>query len=166
MYWRGAGRPIDLAKAHDLFVRAAEGGHPYAPTNLGEMYRDGVGVQRDLGKAKTWLELGAKRGDYWGALDRGRIALDEPGQGVEAAKWLALAVALNVNRGNNDPEGKAAKLLAGLPQADKKAALAELQKEVGDARAPRRYRARNWMPGWRRSRTELWRRTKPRFDLF
>lgn len=164
VYWRGAGRPIDLTKAHDLFVRAAEGGHPYAPTNC-EMYRDGVGVQRDLGKAKTWLELGAKRGDYWGALDRGRIALDEPGQGVEAAKWLGLAVALNVNRGNNDPEGKAAKLLAGLPQADKKAALAELQKEGGEPRSAS-------LPGTQLDARlaavsdELWRRTKPRFDLF
>ena len=130
-----------------------------------EMYRDGVGFERDLGKAKTWLELGAKRGDYWGALDRGRIALDEPGQGVEAAKWLGLAVALNVNRGNNDPEGKAAKLLAGLPQADKKAALAELQKEGGEPRSAS-------LPGTQLDARlaavsdELWRRTKPRFDLF
>jgi TPR repeat protein len=164
VYWRGAGRPVDLAKARELFMKAAEGGQPYAPTNLGELYRDGLGVPRDLAKAKTWSELGAKRGDYWGALDRGRIALDEPGQGVEAVKWLSLAVALNVNRGNNDPEAKAAKLLAGLPEADKRAALAELQKQVGDAafalpRAQLDARLASVSD-------QLWRKTNPRFDLF
>jgi TPR repeat protein len=165
VYWRGAGRPIDLARARDLFVKAAEGGHPYAPTNLGEMYRDGVGVERDTLKAKTWAEVGAQRGDYWGALDRGRIALGEPAQNVEAAKWLALAVALNVNRGNNDPEGTAAKLLAGLPQADKQAALAELEREVGDAplKSPQHAQLDAQLAA---ISDQLWRRTKPRFDLF
>jgi TPR repeat protein len=158
-------RAPDRSKARDLFVKAAAGGHPYAPTNLGEMYRDGVGVERDLAKAKTWAELGAKRGDYWGALDRGRIALDEPGQSVEAAKWLALAVALNVNRGNNDPEGKAAKLLAGLPQADKKAALAELQKQVG-ASPSASLQGAQLDARLAAVSDQLWRKTKPRFDLF
>jgi TPR repeat protein len=165
VYRRGAGCPIDLAKARDLFVKAAEGGHPYAPTNLGEMYRYGVGVERDLAKAKTWAELGAKWGDYWGALDRGRIALGEPGQGVEAAKWLALAVALNVNRGNNDPEGKAAKLLASLPEPNKKAALAELQKEAADAPSAGLQGAQ-LDARLAAVSDRLWRKTKPRFDLF
>ncbi len=165
VYWRGAGRPVDLEKARNLFAEAAAGGHPYAPTNLSEMYRDGVGVERDIAKAKTWAELGAKRGDYWAALDRGRIALSEPGQSVEAAKWLALAAALNVNRGNNDPEGKAAKLLAGLPQPDKKTALVELQKEVADAPSATAQGAQLDAQLTAVS-DKLWRKSKPRFDLF
>jgi TPR repeat protein len=130
------------------------------------MYRDGVGVERDLAKAKAWAELGAKRGDYWGALDRGRIALGEPGQGVEAAKWLAFAVALNVNRGNNDPEGKAGKLLAGLPQAEKQVALAELEKEVGDAPSKSPPQTAQLDAQLTAISDQLWRKTKPRFDLF
>ena len=121
-----------MDKARELFLKAADGGHPYAPTNLGQMYRDGAGVPADIGKAKTWLELGAARGDYWGALDRGRIELGKPDGGAEAARWLALAVALNVNRGNNDPDRKAAHLLAGVAEPDKRSALASLQKQTGD----------------------------------
>jgi TPR repeat protein len=165
VYWRGAGRPVDLEKARELFVKAADGGQPYAATNLGEMYRDGLGVDRDLVKAKSWAEIGAKRGDYWGALDRGRMALDEPGQSVDAARWLALAVALNVNRGNNDPENRAAKLLAKMPQGERQLALAGLRKDLGMADgsppAPAQLDAQLAALS-----DQLWRKTRPRFDLF
>ncbi len=164
VYWRGNGRPVDLEKARDFFQRAADGGQPYAPTNLGTFYRDGLGVPKDIDQAKTWFELGAKRGDYWGALSRGRLSLDEPGQGADAARWLALAGALNVNRGNSDPQGQAVKLLAGVAEADKRTTLAALQKEAGDASAPppaSQLNARLIAVS-----DKLWRGTKPRFDLF
>jgi TPR repeat protein len=164
VYWRGNGRPVDLEKARELFQRASDGGQPYAPTNLGTFYRDGLGVPKDIDQAKTWFELGAKRGDYWGALSRGRLSLDEPGQGADAARWLALAGALNVNRGNSDPQGQAVKLLASVAEADRRTTLAELQKEAGDASAPppaSQLNARLIAVS-----DKLWRGTKPRFDLF
>ena len=129
------------------------------------MLRDGVGVEPDIDKAKVWLELGASRGDYWGALDRGRIELDQSHDGVEASKWLALAAALNVNRGNNDPDQQAAHLLATISQADKQAALSQLQSKVGAAQGAKT-RKSNLDAELVKTSDDIWRKSRPRFDLF
>jgi len=167
VYLRGTGRPADPARALDYFTKAADGGHPFAPTNLGRMYRDGVGVTADSAAAAKWLETAGQRGDYWGALDRANLFRDEKGKprdAVETATWLALACSLNVDRGNADPANQAAHQLAALPAADKARALSDLETklgaEAGKVKASKPDDRLIALSG------QLWRRGKPRYDLF
>ena len=159
VYLRGLGRRADPAKALGYFTRAAAGGHPFAPTNLGRMARDGVGGPRDLGAAAHWFELAAERGDYWGALDRAGMASDK----ATAAKFLALAVALNRPGDNYDAADQARKRLDKLPAADLQKALGELAAALG---------AKAIAPGASveaqliETQARNWRSHNPRFDLF
>jgi TPR repeat protein len=165
VYLRGKGRPTDYAKARDYFTKASDGGQPYAPTNLGIMYRDGDGVPVDLDAAARWLELGAKRGDYWGALYRARLNSGKPDAGVDTATWLARAVALDVDRGNSDPDHQARRALATLAEADKKQALAKLEAELSPEESAQ---VKTSALDGRLVEISgvLWRRGKPRYDLF
>ncbi|HLJ71503.1 MAG TPA: caspase family protein [Roseiarcus sp.] len=165
VYLRGKGRPVDYAKARDYFLKASDGGQPYAPTNIGVMYRDGDGVPADLDAAAKWLELGAKRGDYWGALYRARLNADRPGAAVDAAIWLARAAALDVDRGNADPDHQARRMLAKLGEADKRQALARLEAELGPDESAK-VTARALDDRLAEVSNRLWRRNKPRYDLF
>ncbi|MBK9081533.1 MAG: caspase family protein [Rhizobiales bacterium] len=162
VYLRGAGRPADPAKAMDYFRKAADGGHPYAPTNIGRMYRDGVGVQADAQEAARWLALGAERGDYWGALDRGRIGLS--GDRVEATRYLALAVWLNKLRDNTDPDRQAEQALKQAPAADKRKAAEALAAALG----PEARQARSGDLDTRLAdlAERAWKKRNPRYDLF
>ena len=128
-----AGAPTP-AKALGYFTRAAAGGHPFAPTNLGRMARDGVGGPKDLHAAARWLELAAERGDYWGALDRARMESDS----AVAAKFLALAVSLNREGDNYDSATQAQKLLDKLPEAAVKKALDSDRRSGGAGGQPSR----------------------------
>jgi TPR repeat protein len=161
VYMRGAGRKVDYAKALDYFTKASNGGQPYAPTNLGQMYRDGKGVAVDLSAAAKWLELGAKRGDYWGALDRARLFTDDP---VQRASYLALAVSLNVDRGNSDPQQQALHELASMGATDKRRALEMLEGQLGAEVG--QIAAANLDDRLVEASRRLWVRGRPRFDLF
>jgi TPR repeat protein len=159
VYLRGLGRRADAVKALAYFTRAAAGGHPFAPTNLGRMARDGVGGPKDLRAAARWLELAAERGDYWGALDRARMESDN----AVAAKYLALAVSLNREGDNYDPDKQAQKLLEKLPAAVLKRALDQLAAELGAAAvAP----GGNVEAQLIETQGRAWRSRNPRFDLF
>lgn len=58
------GTEVDDAAAFEMFRKAAEGGHPNAPFNIGRMYRDGrVAGGRDLKAAVEWFSEGLERGD-------------------------------------------------------------------------------------------------------
>ena len=58
------GTEVDVAAAFEMVRRAAEGGHPNAPYNLGRMYRDGSAPGgKDLAKAVEWFTEGLERGD-------------------------------------------------------------------------------------------------------
>jgi ankyrin repeat protein len=46
-----------------MFRRAAGLGHPVAQANLGKLYADGVGVEKDVTKAKEFLALAAAQGN-------------------------------------------------------------------------------------------------------
>ena len=159
VYLEGSVRPADPQKALRYFTQAASGGHPYAPTNLGRMARDGVGGPKDLAAATKWLELAAERGDYWGALDRARLADNVP----LAARYLALAAALNRQGDNYDPAMQARKLLASLPAADKQRALDQLAATVEKGML-----ATSGALDQRLVETQrrAWQSRNPRFDLF
>ena len=131
------------------------------------MYRDGVGVAADSAAAAKWLEMGGQRGDYWGALDRANLFRDDKGKprdAVETATWLALACSLNVDRGNADPANQAAHQLAALPASDKQHALADIESKLGaEASKAKPAKLDDRLVA---ESGQLWRRGKPRYDLF
>jgi len=63
-YYANGGRGIvqDERKARELMLKAGELGCAQAYANLGEFYRDGIGVNVDRKKAKQYIELAAMRG--------------------------------------------------------------------------------------------------------
>jgi TPR repeat protein len=65
LYRKGLGVKLDLAKAFELYLYAAERGHPEDQSNVGYMYFQGQGVAQDYGKARIWLEKAANQN--WGA---------------------------------------------------------------------------------------------------
>ena len=159
VYLHGTGRKADAAKALALFTRASAGGHPYAPTNLGRMARDGIGGPKDLRAASRWFELAAERGDYWGALDRARLETDN----ATAARYLALAVSLNREGDNYDPDGLARQTLDKLAPADLKKALDQLASALGPAAIAPGASLRELLV---ETQGRAWRIRNPRFDLF
>ena len=56
------GKPAP-SEAAEMFRRAAKLGHPVAQANLGKLYADGVGVEKDVAKAKEYLTLAAAQGN-------------------------------------------------------------------------------------------------------
>ena len=63
-YARGVtGLPQDDAKANELLHKAAELGCTNANYNLGQAYKEGIGVEVDKNKAKHYWELAAMGGD-------------------------------------------------------------------------------------------------------
>ena len=85
------GKPAP-AEAAEMFRRAAKLGHPVAQANLGKLYADGVGVEKDVAKAKEFLTLAAAQGnsDAKNTLDvlQAREAAE-----ADAAKWKRLEAA-------------------------------------------------------------------------
>ena len=81
------------------YRRAAEAGDASAQAKLGDLYKSGDGVPRDIAEAVKWYRLAAEQGDSHAQVTLGDIYWD--GDGVpqdysEAAKWYRLAA----NRGN------------------------------------------------------------------
>jgi TPR repeat protein len=65
LYRKGLGVKKDLAKAFELYLHAAERGHPEDQSNVGYMYFQGQGVTQDYEQARGWLEKAANQN--WGA---------------------------------------------------------------------------------------------------
>ena len=54
----------DLARARDLYIEAARGGHAGAQLRLGEAYEKGeLGQEIDLEEARTFYQKAAEGGD-------------------------------------------------------------------------------------------------------
>ena len=64
MHLYGQGVSLDDKKAFELFEKAAESGHKEASFNLGLMYYNGFGVDKDLNEAARYFRRAA---DYPGA---------------------------------------------------------------------------------------------------
>lgn len=88
-------RAIDAAGRHDearaLYQAGAEAGFPIAYRSLGDVYRDGRGVEKDLKEARYWYALGAEKHNVFAELNLALIY--ESGLGVpvnksKAVQWL------------------------------------------------------------------------------
>ncbi len=81
--------------ATELLKRAAQQGHPLAMYNLALLYRDGIGVQRDITQAAEWFAKSAESGFVSAMVEHG-LAL-KAGRGTtkrnprRAVEWLQRA---------------------------------------------------------------------------
>jgi len=80
----------DLRNALTAYTQAAQMGHPRAMAVLGNMYREGEGVTKNLGQAVSWYTQAAMRGNRGAQFSLG--GMYEEGEGVP--KNLAKAAQL------------------------------------------------------------------------
>ena len=94
-YYNGRGVPVDFERAAHYWRLGAKGGNIIAMFNLGECYRDGVGVKRSLHAARKWLlrakEAGYDDADDASTLDAMIADLDARIAVIEAANAAAAA---------------------------------------------------------------------------
>ena len=62
MYTYGLSVDPDPRRAFALFLDAAKQGNVRAQYNLGKMYRDGDGTEKDFGAAVAWYRRAADKG--------------------------------------------------------------------------------------------------------
>lgn len=64
LYTEGApGLAQDYAKAASWFRKAADQGENHAQYRLGDLYKNGLGVEKDLAEAARWFQLAANQGN-------------------------------------------------------------------------------------------------------
>ncbi len=86
LYWRGLGGPTAKEAAVDCFSRAAELGLSGAETAYGIALRSGVGVMKDVEKARGLFRSAASGGDREAMIQL--AAMSEPD---DARRWLLRA---------------------------------------------------------------------------
>ena len=74
-YYRDAemGLPQDYGKALELWLRGAELENKESQCSIADAYRQGQGVERDMGKAKHYWELAAVGGDVVSRYNLGML---------------------------------------------------------------------------------------------
>jgi TPR repeat protein len=97
-YKKGAGVPLDLPKALELFTYAAERGHPEDQYNLGVLYMNGEGgVPQDYAKAEEWLTLASQQ-NWASAFDKLGLlylkGMGRPADQAQAADFFRRGAAL------------------------------------------------------------------------
>jgi TPR repeat protein len=110
-----AGVPADPEAARAWFERAAAGGHPEAPGNLGRLWNSGaLGSVGRYAEAVRWYDLGLERGDGWSGANAAWIIAERGVEGLtlaNAAERAAKAAAL----GDAEAAASAREVLAALP---------------------------------------------------
>lgn len=77
-------------EAFEDFTRAAEMNHPGARNALGEMYRDGVAVERNLATAEAYFADSARVGNVYGCYNYAMFILSSDTAGTNTAKAVTL----------------------------------------------------------------------------
>ena len=85
-----AWRVGDYAAAVEIWRPFAQAGDPDALFNLGQAYKLGRGVPKDLGQARNYYRQAANRGSLPGQANLG-ILLFQAGEKPEAIRWLRQA---------------------------------------------------------------------------
>lgn len=136
VYMNGlGGQEKDARQALDWFTRAAEGGHPNAPGNIGTLIATGALGKADLGQAVEWFDKGLERGDANAGAHAAYLILTEGAGGLsptDAALRAGRAAALR------DPVAveRARKVLAATPREAIDAASQRLLQELGAGITP------------------------------
>jgi TPR repeat protein len=123
-YENGVGVEQDIHQAIAWYERAAAGGQPNAPVNLGFIYRDGrPGLDPDPAQAARWFAQAARLGAGWGYIHlAGLYASGQLGQAADPA--LAARILARAAMVDEGEAGLAARqAFAGLPARAQVAAL-------------------------------------------
>lgn len=121
-YKLGRGVPVDLARAEDLYARAAKQGHPQAADNYGlALFQSGKKAQ-----AVEWLDKSAVRGEPRAQFVLGTMYFNGDGVGKDWVRAYAL-----VSRAASSGLPQASKTLT---QMDQYLSVADKQKGVALAR--------------------------------
>lgn len=86
----GLGAPRDPARMMDLLLRAASLGAPAAMIDLVWTYVDGKVVERNMDRAREWLELAIASGDLDTFVQAGSILMFRPGALQDVDRGLSL----------------------------------------------------------------------------
>ena len=125
------GQPVDLAAAEAWFRKAAEGGHPSAPSSLGRMYFNAqIGGRSDAAKAIEWYDIGLARGDAWGGTNAAWIIANQRPPGFtpfDAASRAAKAATMR----NTEAATEALAVLDGLAPAALDGGGQQLMRDLG-----------------------------------
>lgn len=83
-----SGMTAENVRAFNLFLRAAQAGHPVAQREVAMCFGFGVGVQSNTNESDRWLRLAAEQGD---AEAQSMLGMYRSGVDTEAVKWLRKA---------------------------------------------------------------------------
>ncbi|HXI54411.1 MAG TPA: tetratricopeptide repeat protein [Candidatus Saccharimonadales bacterium] len=87
---QGQGVAQDERRAFELNAEAAHGGYADAVLAMGWFYLNGVGVERDVERARKWYRDSARRGEPRAMFSLGQIAYDER-DFSDALRWFMRA---------------------------------------------------------------------------
>ncbi|WP_238986705.1 caspase family protein [Paracoccus sp. MKU1] len=122
----------DHAAARDWFERAAQGGHPFAPSNLGRMIMRGQLGKPDPRAALRWYDMGLARGDGWGGANAAGIILKGDARPLGPAD-AALRAVKALYLPAPDAASRARELLDGIAAADLDRATQMILNDLGEA---------------------------------
>ncbi len=89
-YLQGHGVTKDPKRAFALNFEAAQAAYADAVLAMGWFYLNGVGVSRDIERARSWYRDSARRGEPRAMFSLGQIAYDE-GDHSDALVWFKRA---------------------------------------------------------------------------
>src|SRR4051812_40105707 len=89
-YLQGQGAPKDEPQAFTLNAEAARLGDSDAILAMGWFYLNGVGMERNIDRARKWYRDSARHGDTRAMFSLGQIAHDQ-GEDSEALLWFRRA---------------------------------------------------------------------------
>ncbi|MFH5776762.1 caspase family protein [Paracoccus sp. NGMCC 1.201697] len=121
----------DFTAARDWFERAAEGGHPFAPANLGRMIMRGQLGKPDPKAAMRWYDMGLSRGDGWAGVNASSIVLKGEASPLGPAD-AALRAAKALHLPARDAAEQAGQMLDRIRDADLNRATQMLLNEMGE----------------------------------
>jgi TPR repeat protein len=96
-YWLGRGVAKDDQRAFALNAEAAQQGYADAVLAMGWFYLNGVGVERNIERARKWYHDSAGRGEPKAMFSLGQIAYDERDY-FDALVWFKRASDAGHNR--------------------------------------------------------------------
>jgi TPR repeat protein len=83
-------RAGDFKDAHDIWLPVAKDGNPKAQNALGHLYRQGLGVEKNLETSRKWYTKSATRGDSVGQFSLGDIGRENATNKKETIDALRL----------------------------------------------------------------------------
>jgi len=122
----------DFNVARDWFERAAEGGHPFAPANLGRMIMRGQLGKPDPKAAMRWYDMGLSRGDGWAGVNASSIILKGDASPLGPAD-AALRAAKALHLPARDAAEQAGQIMDRIRDTDLNRATQMLLNEMGES---------------------------------